>query len=95
MNQVAEKRAIVTAPAEVSSLQQAQSLVKKHKKLEEEVKHHQVVIDKVIESGSKLLDDPKYGKEAVANTAALSSAKEKGSVLAALLRRWETTFIFY
>ena len=41
---MAEKRAIVTAPAEVSSLQQAQSLVKKHKKLEEEVQHHQMVI---------------------------------------------------
>ena len=59
-----------------------------------------MVIDKVIESGSRLLDDPKYGKEAVANTAALSSAwtallasaKEKGSVLAALLRAQEFFF---
>ena len=71
--------------------------MKKHKKLEEEVQHHQVVINKVIKSGSKLLDDPKYGKEAVANTAALSSAllasaKEKGSVLAALLRAQELFF---
>ena len=67
MNQVAEKRAIVTAPAEVSSLQQAQSLVKKHKKLEEEVQHHQVVIDKVIESGSKLLDGARSVSRTIQN----------------------------
>ena len=74
--------------------------VQKHKKLEEEVQHHQVVIDKVIESGAKLLEDPKYGKEVVANTAnltsvweaLLTSAKDKGATLAALLRAQEFFF---
>jgi hypothetical protein len=54
----------------------------------------------VVDSGSRLVEDPRYGKEVVSNTAALSSAwtallaaaNEKGAVLAALLRAQEFFF---
>ena len=71
---MAEKRAIVTAPAEVSSLQQAQSLVKKHKKLEEEVKNHSVVVDKVVDSGARLSNSAEYSHVVQENTAKLTEA---------------------
>ena len=100
MEWVAEKRTIVAAPVEVTSLQQAQSQGKKHRKLEEEVRHHQVVIDKVIASGAQLAEDPRYGREVAANSGALTTAwadlleatKARGAVLAALLRAQEFYF---
>ena len=47
---ISEKVTIVSAPMEIQSLQQA--------KLEEEVNNHSVVVDKVVESGEKLLSGP-------------------------------------
>ena len=40
----------ILAPLDIQTLQQAQSSDKKHKKLEEEVKNHSVVVDKVVDS---------------------------------------------
>ena len=39
---------------DIQTLQQAQSSDKKHKKLEEEVKNHSVIIDKIIDCGNNL-----------------------------------------
>ena len=41
---------------DIQTLQQAQSSDKKHKKLEEEVKNHSVVVDKVVDSGVRLTE---------------------------------------
>ena len=71
---ISEKVTIVSAPMEIQSLQQAQSFGKKHKKLEEEVNNHSVVVDKVVESGRKLLSGPSYASEVVTNTTNLTDA---------------------
>jgi len=70
---IAEKVTIVSAPIEIQSLQQAQSFCKKHKKLEEEVNNHSVVVDKVVESG-KMLSGLNYASEVISNTANLTDA---------------------
>merc|ERR1719347_742959 len=70
---IAEKVTIISAPVEIQSLQQAQSFCKKHKKLEEEVNNHSVVVDKVVESG-KMLSGPNYADEVISNTANLTNA---------------------
>ena len=46
----------ILAPLDIQTLQQAQSSDKKHKKLEEEVKNHSVVVDKVVDSGVRLTE---------------------------------------
>ena len=73
---IAEKKTILAASPEIQGLQHAQSAGKKHKKLEEEIINHSVVIDKVVESGQTLLDGPAFpsAKEVVANTKRLQEA---------------------
>ena len=50
----------ILAPLDIQTLQQAQSSDKKHKKLEEEVKNHSVVVDKVVDSGARLSISAEY-----------------------------------
>lgn len=73
---IAEKKTILASSPEIQGLQHAQSAVKKHKKLEEEINNHCVVIDKVVESGQTLLDGPAFpsSKEVIANTRRLQEA---------------------
>ena len=63
---ISEKVTIVFTDMEIQTLQQAQSFGKKHKKLEEEVNNHSVVVDKVVECGEKLLSGPSYATEIIA-----------------------------
>ena len=71
---ISEKVTIVLTEMEIQTLQQAQSFGKKHKKLEEEVNNHSVVVDKVVESGKKLLSGSSYASEVIANTTNLTDA---------------------
>ena len=73
---IAEKRTIVAASPDIQGLQNAQSACKKHKKMEEEINNHNVVIDKVVEGGSKLLEGPEFpaSREVVTNTDKLQAA---------------------
>ena len=58
---IAEKKTVLeTSGRDIQSLQHAQSAAKKHKKLEEEINNHGVVIDKVVESGARLLEGPAF-----------------------------------
>ena len=62
------------APLDIQTLQQAQSSDKKHKKLEEEVKNHSVVVDKVVDSGARLSSSPEYSQVVQENTNKLTDA---------------------
>ena len=63
-----------SAPLDIKTLQQAQNSNKKHKKLEEEVKNHSVVIDKVVNSGTRLCSSPEYSEVVQENTSKLTEA---------------------
>ena len=45
---------------------------KKHRKLEEEVRNHSVVVDKVVESGAKLASSPGHAKDVTDNSQKLT-----------------------
>ena len=57
---------------DIKTLQQAQNSNKKHKKLEEEVKNHSVVVDKVVNSGKSLYSSPEYSQVVQENTSKLT-----------------------
>ena len=59
---------------DIKTLQQAQNSDKKHKKLEEEVKNHSVVVDKVINSGARLSSSPEYSQVVQENTSKLTES---------------------
>ena len=59
---------------DIKTLQQAQNSDKKHKKLEEEVKNHSVVVDKVINSGARLSSSPEYSQVVQENTSKLTDS---------------------
>ena len=59
---------------DIKTLQQAQNSNKKHKKLEEEVKNHSVVVDKVVNSGALLSSSPEYSQVVEENTSKLTEA---------------------
>ena len=65
---------LLVAPLDIQTLQQAQSSDKKHKKLEEEVKNHSVVVDKVVDSGAQLSSSTEYSKVVQENTAKLTES---------------------
>ena len=71
---IAEKITIISAPLDIQTLQQAQSSDKKHRKLEEEVRNHSVVVDKVVESGAKLASSPGHAKDVTDNSQKLTEA---------------------
>jgi len=89
---ISEKMTIVSAPIEIQTLHQAQTSAKKHRKLEEEVKNHSVVVDNVVDSGKKLTD-PSYVSDVNANSEnltdtwkrLLSAVDGKGSQLKLML----------
>ena len=71
---IAEKITIISAPQDIQTLPQAQSSDKKHKKLEEEVKNHSVVVDKVMKSGANLASSPEHAKDVMDNSKKLTEA---------------------
>ena len=76
-NREADKRDVSTSVqvklVEIQTVQQAQSFVKTHNKLEE-VNNHSLVVDEVVEGGKKVLSGPRYASEVIANTANLTDA---------------------
>ena len=57
---ISEKKTVLESWQDIQTLQGAQSAGKKHKKVEEEINNHNVVIEKVIESGQRLLEGPTF-----------------------------------
>ena len=57
---------------DIKTLQQAQNSNKKHKKLEEEVKNHSVVVDKVVDCGARLYNSPEYSQIVQENSTKLT-----------------------
>ena len=65
---------IMSGVVEVGSLQQAQSQDKKHRKLEEEVRGHEVVVERVLQAGAELQTSTAYTELVAENSAKLSAA---------------------
>jgi spectrin beta len=92
---IGEKTTILTTAPDIKGLQAAQRTVKKHKKLEEEINNHSVVIQKVVASGQTLLDDnPQDGnaiaEDILANTGDLEQAWQQ---LAQLSKQKEEEYL--
>ena len=71
---IEEKLTLVSAPIDIQTLSQAQSGDKKHKKLEEEVKNHSIIIDKVIDCGNNLASSPEHANNVSENNGKLTQA---------------------